>query len=134
MDPHSTEKAALFTAFRDRLTDQLEALTRTRQAAQAGTRVDGTHRPATRGERGAVTSQGYLALGLAKRITDLSNTLALLGRIPPEPRTEVAPGALLTLGDGRRILVLPGGQGTKLSTPEGPITVLSPTSPLIRAL
>lgn len=128
------EKTELFAAFRRLLTEQLDALQRTRQSARSGTRVDGTHRPATRGERGAVTSQGYLALGLGQRITDLTDTLALLDRIPPEPRSEVAAGALVTLADGRRLLVLPGGQGTKLEGTSGPVTVLSPASPLIRSL
>jgi hypothetical protein len=133
-DTHPTDKAALFTAFRDQLTEQLDTLTRTRQSARSGTRVDGTHRPASRGERAAVSSQGYLALGLGQRISELADTLALLDRIPPEPRDEVASGALLSLSDGQRILVLPGGQGMKLPSPDGPVTVLSPASPLIRAL
>ncbi len=128
------EKAELFATFRRLLIEQLDALQRTRQSAQSGTRVDGTHRPATRGERGAVTSQGYLALGLGQRITVLTDTLLLLERIPPEPRTEVAAGALVTLADGRRLLVLPGGQGTKLTGARGSVIVLSPSSPLIRAL
>jgi hypothetical protein len=128
------EKAELFVVFRRRLTEQLDALQRTRKSAQSGTRVDGTHRPATRGERGAVTSQGYLALGLGQRIAALTDTLLLLDRIPPESRTEVAAGALVTLGDGRRLLVLPGGQGTKLISTSGAVIVLSPSSPLIRAL
>ena len=128
------DKAALFDAFRTHLTQQLDAMQRTRQAAQAGARVDGTHRPANRGERAAVSSQGYLAHGLSQRIKGLKSTLSILERIPPEPRDEVASGALLVLADGRRLLVLPGAQGEKLTTPQGPVTVLSPQSPLIAAL
>ena len=128
------EKAHLIEAFRSHLTAQLQALSRSRQSAQSGTRVDGTHRPSNRGERAAVSSQGYLALGLGQRIQQLTSALSILKRIPDEPRDEVASGALVELGDGRLLLILPGGQGVKLDSERGPVTVLSPRSPLVVAL
>ena len=128
------DKSALLAAFRDHLTNQRDALERTRQSARAGTRVDGSHRPANRGERAAVSSQGYLALGLSQRIRAISDALSILERIPAEPRDEVTSGALVVLGDGRRILILPGGQGVKLRVEGAEVTVLSPQSPLVKAL
>jgi len=128
------DKSALLDAFRAHLIAQRDTLERTRQSARAGTRVDGTHRPANRGERAAVSSQGYLALGLSQRIQAIASALSILDRIPAEPRDEVTSGALVVLGDGRRILVLPGGQGVKLTVDGVEVTVLSPQSPLVKAL
>lgn len=132
------DKTDLWTAFRAHLSGRIAALEAEQRAARAGTRVDGTHRPANRGERAAVTSQSYLALGLGQRAAALRDQLELLDRIPPEPRDEVSIGALLTLEgeDGARqtVLLLPGGEGTVLDTPEGPVTILSARAPLVRDL
>jgi len=132
------EKADLLRAFRAHLEARLAGLEAEQAAARAGTRVDGSHRPANRGERAAVTSQSYLALGLGQRAASIRDQLAILDRIPPEPRDEVAAGALVTLedDDGRllRVLVLPGGEGTVLEAAGGPVTILSPQAPLVRDL
>lgn len=122
-------KADLIAAFRARLQTDLDDLRRSRGDATSGTRVD-HERPANRGERAAVTSQGYLALGIGQRIAQLEDALVLLDRIDPAPRERVVTGALVELGDGRRVLLLPGGQGALL---EG-VTVLSPEAPLAKAL
>ena len=132
------DKSALMDAFRQHLLHRLAELDAEQRAARAGTRVDGSHRPANRGERAAVTSQSYLALGLGQRAEALRDHLALLARIGPEPRDEVTSGALVTLedehGDCMHVLLLPGGEGTVLHTPEGPVTILSPRAPLVRDL
>ena len=60
-------KATLVTAWERILQDRLQSLSSSQDAARSGTRVDGEHRPSNRGERAAVTSQGYLAHGLGAR-------------------------------------------------------------------
>lgn len=125
-------KEELVAAFEQLLRDRLGQLRAEAGAARSGTRVDGSHRPANRGERAAVTSQGYLALALGKRIQALEEDLELLEQVPAGPRTVVGPGALVEVEDDevRRLLILPGGSGDRL----GDVVVVSPRSPLARAL
>jgi len=119
-------------AFAALLADRAASLRSTVAAARSGTRVDGSHRPANRGERGAVTSQGYLAAGLASRLADIEAALARLAEVPISPRSTVTAGARIEVDDGtrRRYLVLPGGSGEIVDD----VTVLSPRSPIVRAL
>ena len=126
------EKAELVAAFEELLRERLERLRAEAGAARSGTRVDGSHRPANRGERAAVTSQGYLALGLGKRIEALEADLGLLEQVPAGPRTRVGPGALVEVEEDevRRLLILPGGSGDRVAG----VVVVSPRSPLARAL
>ena len=128
------DKPALIGMFAEVLEGRLQALEEEAIAARDGTRVDGDHRPDSRGERAAVTSQGYLALGIGPRQEGVRGALALLPRIGVGPRDTVCPGALVTLarveGGVSQFLVLPGGQGDEL---EG-VVVLSPEAPLVRAL
>lgn len=129
-------KPILFQHYREALEETLQELQRGVDAARSGTRVDGTHRPENRGERGAVSAQGYLALGLSQRIEDIRRTLQLLDRIPPSPRDRAVVGALITLErdhEKRLFLILPGGGGISLAS-SPPVTVLSPNSPLARRL
>ncbi len=127
------DKPTLFAALRTRLEARLADLEAAGGAARAGTRVDGDHRPSNRGERAAVTSQGYLAHGLAQRAEGLREALDLLDRVPPTPRDKVVTGAVVTLEDEdgavRRVLVFPGGEGVTL--PDD-IAVVSPRAPLVR--
>ncbi|MCP4871704.1 MAG: hypothetical protein GY898_23595 [Proteobacteria bacterium] len=62
--------------------------------ARVGTRVDGDHRPENRGERAAVTSQGYLAQGLTRRIEELQASLVQVTQLDRGARVRVSPGAL----------------------------------------
>ena len=70
-------KATLIDAWKAHLQEGRAVLLAGQTAARAGTRVDGSHRPENRGERAAVTSQGYLAQGLAQRLEALDADLAL---------------------------------------------------------
>ena len=110
-----SRKLKLFCEFRRKLEEQLASIERTQGSAVAGTRVDGDHRPSNRGERGAVTSQAYLAMGLARRAEELRHALELLTLIPPDPRERLANGALAVIEDEegmqRTLLVLPGALG-----------------------
>lgn len=131
-------KPSLIEQFRAQLQAQLRTLEASLADARGGMRVDGDFRPENRGERAAVTTQGYLADGLSRRAAELAETLDLLDQVDAAPREQVMAGALVQVadqgGDERWFMLLPGGQGAKLETPQGPVTVLSPSSPLARAL
>lgn len=123
---------------RERLAETLAGFEKLQAEAREGTRVDGSHRPATRGERGAVTSQGYLTAGLAARIEELQATLDLMDSVPPTERTRAVTGALVATeseeGAHRHWMILPGADGQTVDGPEGPVVVVSPQSPVARAL
>lgn len=129
-----TDKASLIDTFRHHVEATLADLERARAGARDGMRVDGSHRPSNRGERAAVTSQGYLTAALEARMAEARSTLDLLDRLDPAPREKVVTGALVLVDDGEeeaRYLLLPGGQGLELP---GGVRVLSPDSPLGQAL
>ncbi len=134
----SSGKRALLAAFEALLSERAVALRETRDAARAGMRVDAGHRPTNRGERAAVTSQGYLAAGLNARLEEFEGALADLSRIDGGPRHRAAAGARVEVenqdGERRTYLLLPGGQGDVLHGEEGSVTVLSMRSPIARAL
>jgi transcription elongation GreA/GreB family factor len=132
------DKTELLAAFRAHLEAQRADLVRSRDDARGGTRVDGTHRPENRGERAAVTAQGYLTAGIAQRLADLDAALLALVRLDPGPRDRVSPGALVQLVDDagaeRWLLVVPGALGDALPLGGHTVTTLSPEAPLARAL
>ncbi len=131
-------KPALFQRFRQLLEERLRTVKASIADARTGMRVDGGFRPENRGERAAVTTQGYLAAGLNRRASEIKEALELLEHVDPGPREQVAAGAWVLLedeqGEERAYLLLPGGQGDRLDGPQGPLTVISPRSPLARAL
>lgn len=132
------DKPALILRFAQLLEERLARVEANLAEARDGMRVDGCFRPENRGERAAVTSQGYLADGLGRRAGEIREALELLEHVDRGPREVVTPGTLVCLADPdgpqRHFLLLPGGQGDRLETPEGPVTVISPTSPLARTL
>jgi transcription elongation GreA/GreB family factor len=132
------DKQRAIDAFRAVQQAALDDLERGQDAAREGTRVDGSHRPVNRGERGAVTSLGYLAAGLAARIAELVGHLTTLSQMDTEPRDQVGPGAIIALaeddGPPGWYALLPGGLGTRLVVDDVEIMVLSPASPLAVSL
>lgn len=124
-------KRELLRLHRGALEEALAGLRAGQSAARAGTRVDGTHRPASRGERAAVTSEGYLAHGLSQRIAAVQEHLRVLDQVSADPRSTVANGALVVVegerGDVQRLFVVPGGSGTV----HHGITFVSATSPWV---
>jgi len=131
-------KAMAIELWRAILMERLAALLSSQDAARSGTRVDGEHRPSNRGERAAVSSQGYLAHGLGERATALQNHLENLDDMGHAQRTEVVVGALMSLrideGPTHHIILLPGGDATELDVEGTPIQVLSTSSPMARQL
>ncbi|MBJ95312.1 MAG: hypothetical protein CMP23_12690 [Rickettsiales bacterium] len=134
----SWNKAQLVQQWRLQLQERLAGLQRGRDSARAGTRVDGGHRPENRGERASVTSQGYLAHGLAQRIAELQQALALLDEMGAGSRSRVSVGALVHLmdeqGQASWLAVFPGGDASLLEQGEQRLRVLSATSPWARPL
>lgn len=132
---HDLDKEALLDAVRDRLQSTLADLQREADAARAGTRVDGDHRPDSRGERAAVTAQGYLTGALQGRIGQVQAALRHLDQVAPGPRHKAAVGALVEVEDldGRATtyLIAPGASGERLP---GGVLAISPASPIGRAL
>ncbi len=127
-------KATLFARWGAHLQGLRDALREAQEEARAGTRVDGAHRPSNRGERAAVTGQGYLAAGLADRIAALDAALDLLGRMQPAPRDTVVTGAQVVLeceegGATLHLAILPGGDGSVIDE----WLVVSVDSPIARA-
>jgi len=120
------------------LTERLSALESSKDAARSGTRVDGEHRPSNRGERAAVTSQGYLAHGLGERAVALQSHIDNLDEMGDDPRQEVIIGALvrMSIDDAptTHIIILPGGDATELEVEGTQLTVLSTSSPMARQL
>ncbi|MEM6927429.1 MAG: hypothetical protein AAF602_10890 [Myxococcota bacterium] len=131
MDSDAELKRTLLDRHREALLAARASLEAGTDAARAGTRVDGVHRPASRGERAAVTSEGYLARGLGERLAELAEHLRILGEVDAGPRTLVSNGALVTLRDEHdgehRLFVVPGGDGAR----HDGVTLVSPTSPWV---
>ena len=129
-----TSKGDLIEAFSRLIAERIETLESGSASAQRGARVDGTHRPASRGERGAVSEQAALAHGLRQRANQLRTIARLLDDVPRGSLSIGGPGALVCLEDEDEeelnVLILPGGQGDRL----GEWVVVSPDSPIGSAL
>jgi transcription elongation GreA/GreB family factor len=132
------DKRELVERWRECLRDKLDALQRGRDSARAGTRVDGDHRPENRGERASVSSQGYLAHGLAQRIAELQESLTQLDDMGCARRDRVRVGAVVQVEDEDSqpswLAIFPGGDATVLEQNGRRLRVLSSTSPLARSL
>jgi len=132
------EKPDLVQCWREHLLAKLSVLRQGQTAARAGTRVDGDHRPENRGERAAVTSQGYLALGLGQRTAEIEEQLRLLEEMGSGSRDRVVVGAVVHLeaDDGvcSWIAVFPGGDATELHVKGACVRVLSARAPLAAAI
>lgn len=127
-------KLAIIGAWRSHLLDKIDDLSRVTDEARAGTRVDGTHRPSNRGERAAVTSQGYLTHGLTSRLAELRRHVDLLEKIDPGPRERAVLGSVVSLANGEHYALLPGGQGVRLEVDGTSVVILSLSAPLATAL
>jgi len=131
------DPGAVRRAHEDYLRSQLAALKESAEAAQDAMRVDGDHRPDSRGERGAVSAAGALRAGLLERAAAIETSLGHLSQLARGGRDRVAPGALVQIDDGageRWLAVLPGGDGRIVRVGVTLVTVVSPSAPLVRAV
>jgi transcription elongation GreA/GreB family factor len=129
------EKAEVVAALRDRVQSQLEALTESQQASQAGAahaEARSEHPKDTRS-----TEASYLARGLAERVGQLQSAMIGLAEFAPPalpPDAQVALGALVGLEDedGAETVhfLVPEGGGEKLPFATCAVQTLSPASPL----
>jgi transcription elongation GreA/GreB family factor len=126
-------KAQVIAHHRAALNETRATLLQNQLAATAGTRVDGDHRPANRGERGAVTAQGYLAHGIGQRIQTIDAALSAIEKIGDGPRDVVTTGALVVVGfetSKRAFAILPGGDGKTITIDQETVTIISADSPI----
>ncbi len=128
------DKADVRARFRASLEARIASMQAEVDNARSGTRVDGEHRPANRGERAAVTGQGYLAQGIGQRLDDLREDLRHLDLVAPVVRDRVSPGAVFRVVDEhdhcRTYFLLPGGQGDEFDD----VVIVSAQAPVAQAL
>ena len=131
----SIDKAALKAELVAQLVAALEAAERAHAAALEGATHSEARAENPKDTRGL--EQSYLARGQAQRVAELAagvaavTALAVRGFAPTDP---IAVGALVTVdedGQPQRLFVAPHGGGSVLA---GGVQVVTPTSPLGRAL
>jgi hypothetical protein len=131
-------KRQTIEAWRSTLNTRLGSLQSSTADARSGTRVDGEHRPSNRGERAAVTSQGYLAHGLGQRAVDTQEQLDQLDDMGDGHRDQVVVGAIVTLRFGdepeTQLAIFPGGDASRIDVNGHSIQILSARSPIVRQL
>ena len=123
-------------ALRAALVERLEADLATAKAAHDAAIEGATHEEA-RPENDKDTrglEQSYLARGLAQRVAELEAAVAAVPAMTLAKPARVAIGAVVTVdedGDERRFFIAMHGGGIELP---GKVTVITPTSPIGRAL
>jgi hypothetical protein len=131
-------KALLLERIRDALrADLAEARRLAKETAQAA------NHPEARPENDKDTRKielSYLAAGQASRAAELDASLSLLGALEPAPFDGDKPlraGALVALdidGKPERVFLSPAGGGLTIADGDSTIRVVTPSSPLGRAL
>lgn len=129
------DKTELVSALRARIESQLEALTASQNASQAGAAHEESRSEHPKDTR--ATEASYLARGLAERVGQLQAALVQLAQFAPPPLApdaEIALGALVEIqdenGTATTHFLVPAGGGEKIERGEATICALSPTSPL----
>lgn len=123
-------------ALRRELLAQLEAQLETARAAHASA-TEGAISDEARPENDKDTrglEQSYLARGIAGRVAELEAAVTSVATMTIAKSTRVAIGALVTVDEDdkeRTLYIAPHGGGLTLT---GDITVVTPTSPMGRAL
>jgi transcription elongation GreA/GreB family factor len=136
--PDDQRKRDLLVALRARVTADLEALTALQKQAQNGAFHEET-RAETDKDTQAIEAS-YVARGLAQRVEEMRIGVAQLGamrlrRFEDDP---IAVGALVALEDDEGVRALyflaPAGGGLRLPSQGTDIGIITPSSPLGRAL
>ncbi len=115
---------------------QLEAQLVTARAAHAAA-TEGAISDEARAENDKDTrglEQSYLARGHAQRVADLETAVTVIAAMPDKAMQKVAVGALVVVEEDdreRAVLLAAHGGGLVL---DGDVTVVTPTSPMGRAL
>jgi transcription elongation GreA/GreB family factor len=134
-----TEKQELVNS----LIERLQAEYATLLAAQRATQEGATHEEAKpeNDKDTRALEQSYLARGQAERVLQLQGDLGLLRQLRPRSygvETPIGLSALVRVeeedGTAQLYLLVPSGAGEQLSSSLGPVKVVTPNSPLGRAL
>jgi transcription elongation GreA/GreB family factor len=126
------DKADLKRELLAQLEDQLATARAAHAAATEGAISDESRPENDKDTRGL--EQSYLARGHAQRVADLETAVAAIAALGTGPMTRIAVGALVTIEEddrARQLYVAGYGGGLVL---DGAITVVTPTSPMGRAL
>ena len=138
MDITSLDKTLVLAALRAHLELDLSAAV----ASQVRTQSGATHeesRPENAKDTRALESS-YLARGQAQRVAELGRSLSSLSALQLrhfDAESSVALSALISLDDGQRValcFLAPVGGGLELHVEAATVVVLTPHSPLGRAL
>ncbi|MBJ22317.1 MAG: hypothetical protein CL933_23140 [Deltaproteobacteria bacterium] len=138
------DKAELLEVLCDQVTADLESLERRQRDTQEGATHEESRAEHAKDTR--ATEQGYLARGLAERVTDLRRTLTALTRLELrdfEPGDSIAVSALVLIASQDDAVdvttretwfLVPGAGGLELEDSSERIRTLTPASPLGRTL
>jgi hypothetical protein len=132
------DKKRVLAALRERLERDLAAAAQSQQRTQSGATHEES-RPENDKDTRALESS-YLARGQAQRVVELSQALAKLAALQLrdfDAATPIVLSALVVLDEGERSLVCflaPVGGGLELTLDARQVRVLTPESPLGRAL
>jgi hypothetical protein len=132
------DKASVLAALRERLQHDLAAAAESQQRTQSGATHEES-RPENEKDTRALESS-YLARGQAQRVIELSSALASLSGLSLrefDSTAAVLLSALVTLEDGKGTqlyFLAPVGGGLTLSLEGVSVRVITPESPLGRAL
>ena len=124
-------KADLKRELLQQLSAQLETARAAHAAATEGAIADDARPENDKDTRGL--EQSYLARGYAQRVAELEGAIAIVEAMPIGAMAKVAVGALVTVEEDereRQLFVAAHGGGLAL----GDVTVVTPTSPMGRAL
>lgn len=132
-------KAAVLAGLRAQLEADLDAVTESQKRTQEGATHEEARPESDKDTR--ATESSYLARGLAKRVSELRNVLSQLANFSPRrfgDDDEIGLGALVTCdneaGDPERFFLAPAGGGARIVVGEVAVSVITPESPLARAL
>ncbi len=131
-------KSELLEIIRSEIRARLERLAKAAMAAHAAATDPGSKAESKYDTRSL--EESYLATGQARQVQDLAETLRAFESLRPvdfSASDEIASGALVELKRGKEKLfffLVPAAGGLEITHKKKEITLLSPESPLYRAL
>ena len=134
----ATDKQQILNLLRERVSQDLAVMSAAQRAV-----VDGATHPENKPENDKDTralEQSYLARGQAQRVVLLQGELNQLKALELRrftPGAAVALGALVALDDGQEVVhyfIAPAGGGLRVELGEVEVRVVTPQSPIARAL
>ena len=132
-------KAEIHKAFIEKLAVQVAAITLASKHAMSDV-TDPEHKARSKYETFSLEAS-YLARGQSLRVEEMRDALSILRAMPvsPLPHGEkIQLGAWVVLmdhlGEEQQLYITPLGCGLSVDTPEGPVAMITPASPLGRAL